>query len=73
MEVLEPLSHDDQACLLVQFFSEDRYLYGCDILVAKSPVEDCLQLSFRYVAYQTLAHVIYYTVFKSAGFSHVSV
>ena len=36
-------------------------MYGRNILVAKSPVtvEDCLQLSFRNVTYQTLAYLLY--------------
>ena len=30
---------------------------GCNISVAKSRVEDCLELNFKYTNYQTLAHL----------------
>ena len=39
------------------FFSKDRCLNRCNIPFAKSLVEDCLELNFKYVDYQTLAHL----------------
>ena len=30
---------------------------GCNVLFAVSQIEDCLELNFRYVDYQTLAHL----------------
>jgi len=44
---------------IINSFSEERSLNGCNISGAKPPVEDYLQLSFRYVAYQTLVHLSY--------------
>ena len=46
-------------------FSEDRCLYRCNISFAISRVEDCLELSFKYIDQQTLA-LLYPTVFVSA-------
>ena len=41
------------------FFSEDRCLKGCNVSFAVSQIENCLELNFRYVDYQTLAHLSY--------------
>ena len=41
------------------FFSEDRYLNRCNSSFAISRVEDYLELNFKYVDYQTLAHLSY--------------
>ena len=41
-------------------------LNRCNVSFAKSRVEDCLELNFKYVDYQTLAHLSY-TVHMSAG------
>ena len=41
------------------FFSEDRCLNRCNISFAISQVEDCLELNFKYIDYQTLAHLSY--------------
>ena len=40
-------------------FSEDRCLNRCNISFAISRVEDCLELNFKYVDYQSLAHLSY--------------
>ena len=45
------LIHGYQTCPLVESFS------GCNVSFAE--VEDCLELNFRYVDYQTLAHLSY--------------
>ena len=51
--------HGFQTCLLLGFFSENRCMNGCNVLFAESRVEDCLELNFRYVDYQPLAHLSY--------------
>ena len=38
---------------------KDRCLNRCNISFAISRVEDCLELNFKYVDYQTLAHLSY--------------
>ena len=40
-------------------FSKDKCLNRCNILFAKSQVEDCLELNLKHVDYQTLAHLSY--------------
>ena len=57
--VSDDIIHAYQTCPLVEFFSEDRCLNGCNILFAESQVEDCLELNFKYVDYQALAHLSY--------------
>ena len=42
-----------------RFFSEDRCLNRYNILFAISWIEDCMELHFKYVEYQTLAHLSY--------------
>ena len=37
----------------------DRCLNRCNISFVLSRVEDCLELNFKYVDYQTLAHLSY--------------
>ena len=54
--------HGYQTCPL----SEDRCLNGCNVSFAVSQIEDCLELNFRYVDYQTLAH-LYPAVLVSTG------
>ena len=41
------------------FFSKDRCLNRCNISFAISWVEDCLELNFKDIDYQTLAHLSY--------------
>ena len=62
LQQLQNLTSDDiihgyQTCPLIEFFSEDRCLNGCNVSFAVSQIEDCLELNFRYVDYQTLAHL----------------
>ena len=65
MQQLQNLTSDDiihgyQTCPLIEcffvFFSEDRCLNGCNVSFAVSQIEDCSELNFRYVDYQTLAY-----------------
>ena len=49
--------HDYHTRLLLEFFSKDRCLNGCNVSFAKSQVEDCFELIFKYSDYQTLAHL----------------
>ena len=52
--------HGYQTCPLVEFFSKNRCLNGCNVSIAESQVEDCLEMKiFRYVDYQTLAYLSY--------------
>ena len=51
--------HSYQTCPLLEFFSENRYLNGCNVLLAESWVEDCLELNFSYLDYQPLVHLSY--------------
>ena len=57
--IYEPIpccsSYGYQTCPLV----ENRCLNGCNVSFAESWVEDFLELNFRYVDYQTLAHLSY--------------
>ena len=41
----------------IEFFPKNRCLNRCNLSLAKSWVEDCLELTFKYVDYQTLAHL----------------
>ena len=51
------------------FFSNDRCLNRCNISFAKSWVEDCLELNFKHIAHQTLAHLScnFYVCWTSGG------
>ena len=52
------ITHGYQTCLLIEcVFSEERCLNGCNVSYAVSQIEDCLELNFRYVDYQTLAYL----------------
>ena len=51
--------HSYQTCLLLEFFSKNRCLNGSNVLFTESRVKDCLELNFRYVDYQPLAHLSY--------------
>ena len=60
----DEIIHGYRTCALVSiesFFSKDMILNGCNSSFAKSWVyiEDCLQLNFKYVDYQTLAYSSY--------------
>ena len=44
-----------QTCPLL---SENRSLNGCNVSFAESRVEDCLELNFKHVDYQTLAQFL---------------
>ena len=53
LQQLQNLASDDtihsyQTCPLF-IFSENRYLKGCNVLLAESQVEDCLELNFSYL------------------------
>ena len=43
----------------IGIFSENRCMNGCNVLLSEYRVEDCLELNFRYVDYQPLAHLSY--------------
>ena len=64
LQQLQNLASDDtihgyQTRPLLEFFSENRCLNGFNVLFAESWVEDCLELNFRYVDCQPLAHLSY--------------
>ena len=49
--------HGYQTCPLIEYFFRGQVLAGCNVSFAVSQIEDCLELNFRYVDYQTLAHL----------------
>ena len=49
-----PKYYDYQTCPLLE-----SYRCNINILFVKSQIEDCLELNFKYVDYQTLAHLSY--------------
>ena len=49
------ITHVHQNCPLL---SENRSLNGCNALFAESWVEECLELNFKHVDYQTLAQFL---------------
>ena len=52
-------SMDDTQQGIAKKFDVDRWLNRCNISFAISRVEECLELNFKYVDYQTLAHLSY--------------
>ena len=63
LQQLQNLASDDiihsyRTCPLVESFSENGCLNGSNVSFAESRVEDCLELNFMHVNYQTLAHLI---------------
>ena len=45
-----------QICPLI-LFSEDKCLNSCKSLFVESQTEDCLELNFKYIDYETLAYL----------------
>ena len=64
LQQLQNLASDDtihgyQTRSLLECFSKNRCLNGCNVLFAESSVEDCLELNFRYVDCQPLVQLSY--------------
>ena len=71
LQQLPNLASDMILYMIIRPFSEDRCLNRCSVSFAKSRVEDCLELNFKY--YQTLAHLSYssYVCWTSAHATRV--
>ena len=63
----DDIIHSYQTYPLVDFFSKNRSLNGCNISFAESRVEDCLESNFRYVDYQTNISTPILRLLMSAG------